>query len=287
MKRLLYGSLLVVTFFACKHKESDKENLDSLGVNIETVIVDTQKGADLLQYDGSIIPTVNVLLSFLVPGTVVEMYGEIGDHVKTGQVLAKLDETTYLSAYNGALAMQKQAEDAYNRLKIVYDKGSLPEIKWEEIKSQFSQANSSLALAKKNLDNCTIKASHSGIIGAKRFDPGTNVTPGISVYELITISSVYVKVSVSENEINLIKKGQLAQVEIPALNLKKVSGLVNKVGVQSNLLSRTYEVKIKVDNANLRIKPGMVCDVKINLEQDQSVNTIPYKAIIKDKENAT
>jgi RND family efflux transporter MFP subunit len=103
--------------------------------------------------------------------------------------------------------------------------------------------------------------------------------------ELVKINTVYVKVAVPENEINLIKKGQKASFTVSALDNKEFEGTVTNVGVVADAISRTYEVKITVSNAKLELKPGMVCDVKLNVEAKRTVVGVPLQAVDKDNDN--
>jgi len=286
MNKLFAGIFSLSLLCGCNAKEvSDVSTQQSSeAIKVKTMLVVKQVKEFRLTYNGTVVPSVKVPLSFLLPGTVVRLHADVGDFVKKGQVLAELDPTTYENAYHSALALQSQAQDAYNRLKKVHDKGSLPEIQWEEMKSKLEQANSSAAIAGKNLSNCTITAPTDGVIGSKSLEPGSNVVPGFSIFDLVTISDVYVRISVPENEINRIKKNQTASISIPALGSSPFHGKVEKIGVLANKLSKTYEVKVRVHNPDLKIKPGMVCDLELSIEDQEAALTIPYKAVIKDKD---
>lgn len=270
----------------CKEKKTNGVSNQHISreINVETMLVENQAKNFQLAYNGIVIPSVEVPLSFLLPGTVVKLNADLGDFVKKGQVLAELDPTTYESAYQSALALQSQAQDAYNRLKKVHDKGSLSEIQWVEMKSKLQQANASAAIANKNVVNCTIKAPFDGVIGSKNTESGSNIIPSLSIFNLVTITDVYVRVSVPGNEINRIKKNQIASVSIPALGSTAYQGKVEKIGVLANRLSKTYEVKVRVHNPDLKIKPGMVCDLELSIEDQEAILSIPYKAVIKDKD---
>ena len=61
-------------------------------------------------------------------------------------------------------------------------------------------------------------------------------------------------------------------------------GIVTNVGVVADIISRTYEVKISAKNANLEIKPGMVCDVNLSIEIGKDVLAVPNSAVSKDSE---
>lgn len=242
------------------------------------------QGVDfILNYSGTAEPVLTVPLSFQLLGTVEKIYVDEGDQVKKGQLLAEIDKSSYQSSYNAALAMQEQAKDAYERFEKVYHKGSLPEIKWEEVKSKLKQANSTAKIAKKNLENCSITSPINGVIGKRTIENGENTTPGIAVFNVISMDHIYVHISVPEDEINKISKGQIARVTFPALGEKVFEAVTEKVGVEANKISRTYEAKLKIKNDDLKIKPGMACNIGVPLDEDHAMLLLPSKAVMKDE----
>jgi len=248
---------------------------------VEVLKVKTGSSNNQFTYSGTVIPKQTTPMSFLLPGTVVSVKVEEGDKVKKGQVLAQINNTSYQNTYQATQASLFQAEDAYNRLKTVHDKGSLPEIKWEEVKSKLKQAQAADQIAFQNLSNTTLKAPVNGIIGMRKLEIGETTTPGLTILNIVTISEVYVKVSVPENEINKIIKGQTASINIPAIGSQVFSGKVEKIGVLANAISKTYDVKIQVINQQKNIRPGMACDVILNIDLNETRLTIPYKSVLK------
>jgi len=96
---------------------------------------------------------------------------------------------------------------------------------------------------------------------------------------------VYVRISVPENEINKIKKNQTVSISIPALGSNTYEGKVEKIGVMADRLSKTYEVKVRIHNSEMEIKPGMLCDIELSVDDMNSSFTVPYQAVIKDKDD--
>ena len=279
---LILGLALATIMVSCgADKSPESKNSQSMN-KVKTIIVQNPTANYVLNYSGIIVPTITIPLSFQLPGSIYKIYVDEGDYVKKGQTLAELDKTSSESAFQAAQAMQKQAQDAYDRLKTVHDKGSLPEIQWEEVKSKLEQANSTAQIANKNLDNCSIIAPTNGVIGSRNAEVGSTIIPGNAIFKLIIIDDVFVRVSVPENEINKIKKGQTVSIQIPAIGNGSYSGQVEKIGVTANPISKTYEIKIRVINTNLTIKSGMVSNVEITIQDPNSKITIPYQAVIKN-----
>ena len=256
-------------------------------IRVEVIKVKSAADNDKLSYSGTTTPVVTTPLSFLLPSSVVAIHAEEGDVVKKGQLLAELNSTSYTNAHNATLASEQQAQDAYNRLKTIHDKGSLPEIQWEEIKAKLVQAKSANQIALQNLSNCKLKAPSDGIIGVRNIEIGTNSIPGNPVFNLVSLHEVYVKVSIPENEISQIKRNQSTSIKIPALGGQSFNGKVEKIGVLANPISKTYEIKIRIPNPQMNIKPGMGCDVIVDTEPTEELLAVPYQSVIKDEKGQT
>ena len=99
--------------------------------------------------------------------------------MRQGQLLATLDEVSMQNTYQAAKAALKQAEDTYQRMKELHEKGSLAEMKWVEVQSKLQQAQSMEAVARKNLTDCQLYAPFSGVIAEKSLEVGQNVVPGV------------------------------------------------------------------------------------------------------------
>lgn len=72
------------------------------------------------RYSGTVEESSGSSLSFSVPGTVSKVYVKTGDRVVKGQPIASIDATTLTSSYHAAKASLDQAQDAYDRLKVLY-----------------------------------------------------------------------------------------------------------------------------------------------------------------------
>ena len=187
-------------------------------------------------------------VSFPTGGTIRSIDVVVGQRVGAGQVLATVDPTSVQSSYEAAKATLEQAKDAYARMKQLYDKGSLPEIQWVEVQSKLQQAESMERIARKNLDDCAIRAPFGGVISAKEMEVGQQAAPGMPVVRVVKIDRVKVKIAVPEAEIADMKVGRKAEIRVAALGDKAFEGHVVEKGVAADPLSHAYEVKLLVMN---------------------------------------
>ena len=115
---------------------------------------------------------------------------------------------------DAAAASLHQAEDAYARMKQLYDKKSLPEMQMVEVETRLQQARSMYELSKKNMNDCALHAPFAGVVGRRTAGVGENASPGVPVLTLLEISRVKVRISVPENEIARLDAGTSAVITV-------------------------------------------------------------------------
>lgn len=256
-------------------------------VKVKTMKMEPALQAESRRFSGTVEEENGSVLSFSVMGTLKHIYVNLGSRVKKGQLVAEVDRTSMESSYRAAKASMEQAEDAYQRMKELHDKGSLAEIKWIEVQSQYRQACSMEEIARKNLDDCKLYAPFSGVIAEKSAEIGQNVAPGVPVVKLVTDGQLRISIPVPEAEIAHVELGQQASVCVSALKEGVFTGRVAEKGIQAHPLSRSYLVKIKPDKAVAGLMPGMVAEVSLAAGDKGQVYVIPASILQTDENNRT
>ena len=269
-------ALSLVVLSGCNNIQP-KANDQAMKVKIETV--EESDVAGILNYVGTIEEKTSTALSVSSLGTLEKIYVSEGDQVTNGQLLAKLDPSLAQSMLDAAEATLKQARDGYDRLKSIHDKGSLPEIQWIDIETKLQQAQSSYNIAKENLENCSLFAPVSGVVGKKLAEAGEYSIAGKPILTILDISSVKIKFSVPENEISAIPSDCKSTITVSALNNKKFEGENLVKSVSANSISHTYPVNIILPNPKKELLPGMVCMVELTPDINSMGVVIPINII--------
>ena len=279
MKQIITLTAVVLLLVSCSEK---KETLKETVIPKVTV-KDIKKSSEneVLNYSGTIEADNVVSLGFSVPGRISRVYVQEGQKVKKGQLLAAIDVTTYKNAFDIANAGLEQANDNFKRLNGLFQKGSLPERDFIAVKVGVAQANANKNLAAKNLSDTKLYAPFSGIITAKMTEIGATAAPGIPAFTVMKTDKVYAKASITESEISKLKIGTDAKVEIASMG-ETFNGKVAIVNPSADALTRTFNVKVRLDNAENKLLPGMISNIKIETGNEVSVITVPTDAIVRD-----
>lgn len=250
-----------------------------------------------------------------------------GQNVQARQLIAVLDATTLDNLVSASSATVSQAQaavgqaraglaqaeksaaqaaDAYKRMKLLHDNGSLPEMKWVEVQTQYQQAQDAVSqvrqqvnqaeaavktahaqknISLKNLHDTRLFAPSTGYISHSMVTAGQNIAPGQPVAMLVDIRQVKVKISVPETDIAHIHVGQPLHFMVSSMPGRMFTARITEKGVAADPISRSYEVKATAANTDRKLLPGMVCDVYIEQPQHAGVITLPANIIQIDMDN--
>lgn len=288
MRQSIWTLAFLLPFVLTGCRNGGDKQVKPRPVNVKVMVASAGIDRTGERFPGTVEEESGTQLSFSVAGTVQAVRFRLGQRIAKGQLLAALESATFRSDYDAARAALEQAEDAYARMKELHEKGSLPEIQWVETQSRLRQARAAEETAGKNLKDCRLLAPFSGVIADKSVEPGQNVTPGMPVAKLVTAGLLKVRIAVPEAEIAEVFLTQRAEIIVPALGGKAFAGTVTEKGIAANPISRSYEVKIRVENADAELMPGMVTEVSLERTGDAAVPAqcvIPANIVQLDEEN--
>jgi multidrug efflux system membrane fusion protein len=228
-------------------------------------------------------------LSFRVGGKIIERRVRLGDVVKNGQILARLDPA---DAQKNAGSAQAQLEAAQHSL--VYAKQQLDRDQaqakenliapaqleqttnaYASAAAQRDQAAQQAALSKDQLQYTTLIADHAGVITAEQADTGQNVSAGQAVYNLAWSGDIDVVCDVPESALAALSVGQTAKVTLAALPGRSFSARVRELSPAADPQSRTYRAKLTLDNPGPDVRLGMTADIALSApsSSDSSANS--------------
>ncbi len=277
--------LLPLSMVACNSKEEKQQEVELTKVKVEQV--ERSNETPTLQYIGVIEEKSSAALSFMTSGTIMNINVREGQLVSKGQLLASLSAPSTLQAEVAAKVKYEQAKDAYDRMKKVYDAGSLADVKYIEVQTALKQAEAMYEMAKNEVEDANLYAPFSGVVGEKLASVGEAVLPATPVLTLLQADDVMVKITVPEQEILKIRQGGKVHLNVNILPGKMYNGRVAWTGVVADALSHNYEVMIALEDAPAELLPGMLCEVSVEVEGSGESVEIPNRAVSLNEENRT
>ncbi|WP_281612538.1 efflux RND transporter periplasmic adaptor subunit [Flammeovirga sp. SubArs3] len=296
--KFIYPFLAVLMIsISCTNEQYEEEKAIR---SVRYLKIEKQNIDDKRTYSGYAVASQEVELSFRNNGIVTEKLVKVGQKVKKGDLLMRLDNVKAklsfeqsLSALNAAKSDMLTAKSEYIRGKVLYEKGNFTLSKYETLKNtfenainQYASAERKLAIDKEQIRFGYIYAPKDGTIAAVEANLNETVSNGQTVIKLNEGDGINVMVGVPENVIS-----QINQHETVALNFTSsdeiLSGRVTEISPIIDNESATFPVKIELEEIASSIYSGMVTEVTFNFSSDQEVHTsivLPLSAVGEDQE---
>jgi len=238
-------------------------------------------------------------LSFKVPGTVQRVSVEIGDKVKSGALLVKLDPTDYdiqvkeaENARDLARASEVQSKANYERVRTLYENRSASKSALDAARAAYESAHEQDNIAKKRrklarrqLEYTELRAPVSGAVSEVRIEENENVQAGQTVIIFSSGSKMEVQITMPEMLIAQVHEGDDVLVSLDAVAGKSFKAKVTEVGVSSTSYSTTYPVIVQLADKDPGIRPGMAAEVSFEFKAsgDSDDIVVPPLAVGEDR----
>ena len=207
------------------------------------------------------------------PVRIEKIYVEVGDRVGKGQKLVQMDASGLKQL---KLQLDNQATE-FARIDELYKIGGVSKSEWEASKMTLEMRQTSY---KNMLENTALVSPISGGVTARNYDSGDMYGGGTPVVTVEQIMPVKLLINVSESYFTRIAKNSTVSVRFDVYGEEEFEGKVNLLYPTIDPSTRTFVVEIRLDNRDMRVRPGMFARVTLNFGTADHV-IIPDKAIIK------
>ncbi|SKC52097.1 efflux RND transporter periplasmic adaptor subunit [Ohtaekwangia koreensis] len=276
--------LVMLLIASCTgNREQPQADQDS-AVAVEVRTIATQKISGTISLSGTIEGKTTVRLGFLVPGKVEYIAKKEGELITQGQLLSQLEPTNYTLAQKLSTVQADATKDELDRLARMYKQGSVSESDYTQASFSWQQADLQQKLQQKNLTDTKLYSPLTGILLNKQVEVGEIIAAGTPLFVVADIKNVTVSAFIPEGELHQIKLGQSAEISIAALN-KNFTGKVTEVGAIADATSRAFTIKIEIENNGMLIRPGMIAEVKLAGNQNETGILVPVELIVRDTDN--
>jgi membrane fusion protein, multidrug efflux system len=239
---------------------------------------------------------------------------KLGDPVRRGQLLAKVEDREIQEQVRGAEASYqvseatirqrqadlKLAQTNLERSKSLYERQLLPQQSFDDVDARYQAALAQLDLAraqfeaakarldelKINLSNTVIVSPVDGFVGKRFLDPGAFASTNTPVVSVVAIRTVRMVANLVEKDMSRVPAGTKAIVEVDAFPGEKFTGQVSRVAPVFDPGTRTAEIEIEIPNGDFRLKPGMYSRVQLTVGQRADALTIPATALVMSEGRA-
>jgi len=275
MKKIYYIAAAALTLAACGKNDSDTA-AEQLDEELPLVTIDVAHSMDVPQsksYTANIEAENVNNIAPSTPNRIKTIAVDAGDRVVKGQTLVTLDR----SNIDQLRINLEQIEREYKRAVQLLEIGGGTQQAVDQLKAQLDAARSQYDNL---LENTVLTSPITGVVTARNYDPGdmTGNLPVLTVGQLSPV--VKVLIGISENDMNLVKKGMPVSIALDAFPGETFEGTVNRIYPTVDTSTRTFMAEVRISNPGERIKPGMFARVSFDMGSKHNV-VVPDRAVVK------
>ena len=275
--------ICVLCAVACRAEAGTSGRKGDFPVEVRTVVMEKSPDFRIRSYVGQAKASRSAVLYSPYPGRLVSLDARKGNRVGRVEVVAEIYSESVRSSYDMSQAVLRQAEDGYERVLKVYEKGGVSEVRLKEVETSLAKARAGAAAAGDALESCLIRAPFDGVVSDVFAHQGTEVTAVEPLLKIVDASAPEIAFQVPEGELSGIIEGASALVDIPALDREGLPAKVVSKGVEASPVSHTYECSLRLSESLPGLAPGMVC--KVALVSDLVPNhVVPAELVHTDRD---
>ena len=206
-------------------------------------------------------------------GIIEKIYVEVGDRVRKGDTLVRMDQnqlnTTRLAYANLQIEM--------NRVEMLLESEAISQQTYDQTKLSFDQTAESLRFLE---ENTFVLAQYDGVISAKSYEDGELYAGAQPILRLTQINELKAYVNVPETYFPLVKKGMKVNVYSDIYPDKVFPATIEIVYPTIDPASHTFTLKLRISNSSELIRPGMYVSTVLDLGRTEAL-VVPYQAVLR------
>ena len=205
-------------------------------------------------------------------GKIEHIYVEVGDEVKAGDMLVRMDQNQYLTSK----IQLANLEVEMGRLEALLETGSVSQQTYDQTKVGYDQLKQNLSFLE---TNTYVKAPFDGVISAKTYEDG-ELYGGQPIVVLTQVKKLKALIAVPEKYYPLIQEGMKLTVKSEVYPEETFHATIEVVYPTIDAASHTFLCKIVIPNASEKLRAGMYVTTTLGLGKENTI-VVPYQSVEK------
>ncbi len=206
-------------------------------------------------------------------GIIEKVYVEVGDRVKKGDTLVRMDRnqlnTTRLAFANLGIEM--------NRMELLMESEAISQQVYDQTKLSYDQTAETLKFLE---ENTFVRAQYDGVISAKNYEDGELYNGAQPILQLTQIDMLKAYVDVPESFFPIVKQGMNVDIVSDIYPDRIFASTVEIVYPTVDPASHTFTLKLRIPNRQELIRPGMYVSTVLDMGKTKSL-VVPYQSVLR------
>lgn len=278
----------------CKRKTADAaDTVQQLVVGTENIAI-ARNGSvtNGPAISGSLDAELDATVRAQIAGSIVSTGAEVGQSVRKGQTLGRIDalglQDAYLSAKSAVSSAEANAAVAQRNLQrsqTLLQAGAIAQRDLETAQTQASSAEAALedakarlATAQKNFDNTRISAPFDGIVSQKSVSAGDVVQPGAALFTIVDPSTMRLVAAVPSDQLSMLRVGTDVTFTVTGYAGQEFHGKVTRVSPSVDPTTRQVQIIVSIPNKGGTLISGLYADGRVSSRTQKGI-VVPIAAV--------
>lgn len=276
--------LLLIAGAGCGRSESKGQSENSRSndqaVKVSVVTIEPTLIRDVIVLPGETEAWQDVRLAADKDGQVEWIGPHEGQEVTKGQLIAKIDASALKAALDHAEASFTLADKIYQRRKLLFEREVIAQEELDKSEAERAFALSNLKQVRTEYERGSVRAPIDGIVNQFYVDAGEFVGRGAPIVDVVDLDKIKINVNVPELDVRYLQSGQQVMVTVDAFPDRQLPGIIDFVAYKADHATKTFDVRVEIDNTDHTIRPGMVARVAFLRRTITDALVAPLSAIV-------
>ena len=276
--------LTLISVSGCDRSEGKGETKNNPSrakpVKVSVITIKPTPVKDVLVLPGETEAWQDVRLASEIDGIVEWIDPKEGQAVREGQLIATIEVSALKAALDHAEASFNLADKLYQRRKLLSERKVIAREELDRSLNERTLALSNLRRAKVEYERGFLHSPINGLVNYLYVDIGEFVDRGEPVADLLNVDKIKINVNVPELDVRYLRVGQQAMVTVDAFPGRRLTGTIDFVPYKADPATKTFQVRVLIDNPRRKIRPGMIARVAFLRRIIPDALVIPLFALV-------
>ena len=272
MKKIVLLMAAAVCLIGCGKKDAQATQEAERVEVVSTMILENHEIERVLNVSTNLQGYLTQNVAPSLTGKIEHIFVEVGDRVKEGDMLVRMDQNQYLTSK----IQLANLEVEMSRLGALLATGSVSQQTYDQTKVGYDQLKQNLSFLE---TNTYVKAPFEGVISAKTYEDG-ELYGGQPIVVLTQVKKLKALIAVPETYYPLIKEGMKLTVKSDIYPEETFAATIEVVYPTIDAASHTFQCKVVIPNASEKLRPGMYVTTTLGLGKENTI-VVPYQSVEK------
>ncbi|MBI4499634.1 MAG: efflux RND transporter periplasmic adaptor subunit [Gemmatimonadetes bacterium] len=260
--------------------DSERANVEA-AVPVEVVVAERGSLIRSSTVSGLVEPIRSVGVNAQMAGALLTVRVEEGNRVRSGQVLAELDAREITAQVRSAQANLTLARSVGERAEQLWNQQIITAAEYERDRAALAAAEAQVEQLRTRLEYATVRSPIEGVITQKRVETGDVVGSLTRLFTVADLSTLVVRVHVSELDVAHLRTGDVVAVAVDALPQATLQSRIRQIFPAADSVSRLVPVEVALSGPDAgRVMPGFMARVTLRIGDEHEGVLVPASAVL-------